>query len=725
MELSSGLFRSRVGRRILALFFLSALVPVAGVGLWGYLQVGQQLEGQAEGQLRQAAKNTGMTALQRLQMLAAGLQTAGAELAAAGGSVPEAAVRVAASQREMVEGISWVPAAGPARTLLGDPVRPPDVEPEREGRLASGRPLAVVRSGPEGTELLVGRSVSREGPEAGSVWARVDQIRLWGTGTDRWELPDRDTDLCVFTGDGVPVHCTLAADAGVLDGHVASLGGGARSFEWERGDRSQVAGAWSVFLESTFGIPAWTVVLSRPRSAVVAPVTGFRREYVILLAVTLLVVLLLSNVQIRKSLVPLERLREGTRRVAAGDYGTPVEVESEDEFRDLANAFNRMTDRVRRNIQTLTAVGEVDRSILSQLDTEQIVATVLRRAPDLFGARRVRVVVLDAPGREGGWLYDPAPSSGEDDGWERRRFRMDADIGALLGSADGPVDAPPDLELDGAGSGTAPGRTLLVPVRLPEGVAGSLVLELPPEGGLDRDARQAARHLADQLGVALSNAALLEELDQLTWGALTALARSIDAKSAWTAGHSERVTAMAVAVGEEIGLEAESLERLRRGAILHDIGKIGVPAEILDKPGPLDDTEWKRMTDHTIIGVRILEPVAQFEDVIPIVRSHHERWDGDGYPDGLAGEEIPFLARLLSVPDAFDAMTSERPYRSALSVERAVEILGEEAGRQFDPEIAEAMVRLVRRGDLERGLDRDPVEELRGAATWPGGGPRG
>jgi len=185
------------------------------------------------------------------------------------------------------------------------------------------------------------------------------------------------------------------------------------------------------------------------------------------------------------------------------------------------------------------------------------------------------------------------------------------------------------------------------------------------------------------------------KLDGLGRGALTALARAIDAKSGWTSGHSDRVSEMSVALGRELGLSRVELEQLHRGGLLHDLGKIGIRSTILDKPGKLTDEEMRIVREHPQIGADILAPIEAFADVIPIVRHHHERYDGKGYPLGLAGEQIPLVARILAVVDVYDALTSERPYRKALSKREVVEDFRSVAGSQFDPVVVAAFLGLI------------------------------
>ncbi|MFY9559835.1 MAG: HD domain-containing phosphohydrolase [Terriglobales bacterium] len=187
----------------------------------------------------------------------------------------------------------------------------------------------------------------------------------------------------------------------------------------------------------------------------------------------------------------------------------------------------------------------------------------------------------------------------------------------------------------------------------------------------------------------------VEALEQLDLGTLTALARAIDAKSTWTAGHSERVTNLALRIGHAIGLPAGDLQIMHRGGLLHDIGKIGTPPAILDKPGKLEPEEMQIMRDHVKIGVRILEPIPCLREAMPIVAQHHEWFNGSGYPAGLAGENISLHARIFAVADCYDAIVSARPYRKGLPTQRALEILKQNSGTQFDPMPVEVLTRLI------------------------------
>jgi len=204
-----------------------------------------------------------------------------------------------------------------------------------------------------------------------------------------------------------------------------------------------------------------------------------------------------------------------------------------------------------------------------------------------------------------------------------------------------------------------------------------------------------ARQLADQVAVALSNSKLIDELKALTWGTLEAFARAIDAKSPWTAGHSERVTTMSMRIAKQMGHSDAELEVLHRGALLHDIGKLGISVKLLDKPGRLDDEEIRQVRNHPSIGGRILQPINAFSDILPIVEQHHEKYDGTGYPRKLAGDEIDINARILAVADTYDAMTSDRPYRKGFDHEKAIRLILEETGAQFDPNVLRAFMAAI------------------------------
>ena len=171
-----------------------------------------------------------------------------------------------------------------------------------------------------------------------------------------------------------------------------------------------------------------------------------------------------------------------------------------------------------------------------------------------------------------------------------------------------------------------------------------------------------------------------------------ALAAALEERDRYTGEHSESVVDLTARVAEALGLGPDEVSDVRRAALLHDIGKVGIPDEILNKPGPLDQREWRIMREHPAIGERILRAIPGLGPIARVVRHEHERWDGNGYPDGLAGTEIPLAARIILACDAYHAMVSDRPYRRAMSHTDAIAELNAHAGTQFDPDVVEALI---------------------------------
>ncbi|HYW28426.1 MAG TPA: HD domain-containing phosphohydrolase [Gaiellales bacterium] len=206
------------------------------------------------------------------------------------------------------------------------------------------------------------------------------------------------------------------------------------------------------------------------------------------------------------------------------------------------------------------------------------------------------------------------------------------------------------------------------------------------------------RLVCDHAGIVLGTATMAERLEEQHLATVAALAAALEAKDAYTGNHAQTIAEFAVAVGEELGLGGRELRATRMGALLHDVGKIGIPESILNKPGPLTDDEFTVMKRHTVIGADIIAGIPGMEEVVSLVRSSHERWDGRGYPDGLQGNEVPRGAYVIAVCDAFHAMVEDRVYRKAMSYEGAIAELRRCSGTQFMPAAVEALVAVVERG---------------------------
>lgn len=252
---------------------------------------------------------------------------------------------------------------------------------------------------------------------------------------------------------------------------------------------------------------------------------------------------------------------------------------------------------------------------------------------------------------------------------------------------------------------------MCVPLRTTDDVLGALYVDsLSGAGRFNESDLELLAAVGNQAGVAMHRMRLMRELERLLLDTIKAIAATIDARDGYTHRHSERVAALVSQLARELGLTEADRETAELSALLHDVGKIAVPDAILNKPGKLTPEEFAEMQKHPVHGARILENIQSetVKAVLPGVKYHHEKWDGTGYPEGLSGESIPFLGRLLCVADVFDALTSTRSYRGAWSPTDAMSMIEREAGKHFDPAVAAAAVSLFRRGELN--VDAMPSE---------------
>jgi putative two-component system response regulator len=241
-------------------------------------------------------------------------------------------------------------------------------------------------------------------------------------------------------------------------------------------------------------------------------------------------------------------------------------------------------------------------------------------------------------------------------------------------------------------------RTQLVPILMTTSVQGADSEIAGIDSGADEFLLKPLKPalMRSRIRSMLRNKALIDSLEEAE-SILFALAKSVEARDNYTGLHCERLAAYSVALGQALGLSRQDQLALYRGGYLHDIGKVSIPDAILFKRGLLTEQEWQIMRMHTIRGEEICRPMKTLAPVLPIIRSHHERWDGTGYPDGLRGEEIPLLARILQVADIYDALTTARSYKPAFSHEHAIEIMLEEARRGWrDPELIPLFAEVTR-----------------------------
>lgn len=242
---------------------------------------------------------------------------------------------------------------------------------------------------------------------------------------------------------------------------------------------------------------------------------------------------------------------------------------------------------------------------------------------------------------------------------------------------------------------------ICVPIKIRNSVLGAIYLDTHVRlRHFTEQDLQFISIIANQAGVAIQNAKLYEDMDELFTGSLKTLVATIEAKDPITSGHSLRVMKFSQAIGEEMKLNKEQMRVLTISSLLHDIGKVGIPEMILGKPAPLSKNEFIRMKEHAARGAEIIKNIKNVEAVVFGVRHHHERYDGYGIPDGLKGENIPIASRIIAVADTFDAMTSDRPYRKGIKMDKVIKEIERNSGSQFDPKIVSAFLSAYSKNSL-------------------------
>jgi HD-GYP domain-containing protein (c-di-GMP phosphodiesterase class II)/putative methionine-R-sulfoxide reductase with GAF domain len=347
----------------------------------------------------------------------------------------------------------------------------------------------------------------------------------------------------------------------------------------------------------------------------------------------------------------------------------------------LENA--RLYEAQRREADHLKALLEFTGAISEEASPEEIWNETVRAASRILGTS----CALWLPGPEATFRVVAHSDEG---GVARLHPVLDGDaVRNLIGKRNEPfLVAAEQLGMSGA-------EIAVAPLRAKGSVEGFISVYDPSDGGQSSDeVLRLLGGLSYQASIALQRSRSFESLEETFVSTVEALANALEANDEYTSSHTRWITDMALKVGRTLGFDSVALKRLELGALFHDIGKIGVPTSILLKPGPLTDEERRLVEMHPELGERILAPIARLTEVRPIVRSCHERWDGQGYPDGKAGEEIPIEARVILVCDAFHAMTTDRPYRRRMGTEEAARRLREASGSQFDPAVVDAFLAL-------------------------------
>jgi len=375
----------------------------------------------------------------------------------------------------------------------------------------------------------------------------------------------------------------------------------------------------------------------------------------------------------------MERLREANAELARHKALLAQRVQK------TAQELKRTHALVREQEERLTALNRLGEVIAGERELTPLLSSVMETLAERTGAAGVAILLREGDdlvvrARDGS---DPQPLGG------RQPLHQ--------GPAGQAALTQQPLLLWGAGAAgqePAPGQphrgpsVICVPVLRRGGVLGVIRLtDRPGERYLDAGDLDFVTSVARHIAPALENALLYRSVEQRCLAVIETLVNTVEAKDPYLSGHSRRVAELAASLARASGATPDEIEVLHRAAVLHDIGKVGISDMVLDKPAELSPEERNLVRAHPLVGERIVGSLKFLEPARPLIRHHHERLDGRGYPDGLGGDDLPRLVRILSIADVFEAMTADRPYRPALSVEQAVAELRQAAGRQFDPEL--------------------------------------
>ncbi len=331
------------------------------------------------------------------------------------------------------------------------------------------------------------------------------------------------------------------------------------------------------------------------------------------------------------------------------------------ELRDTAVRIEKANTDLERRVRELETLQEASRTITASLDLDETLRSIIQMTREIVDSSCCAIRLLDDEKHQG----------------------------RLLGDAPEPASETDELVLAGHRHRLA---TLSVPLTIGQRVIGYFELSSASAESFSPDDRRVLQVLASQAAIAIENARLFEHTQETYYETIRSLAQALEARDSYTKGHSDRVTRYALATAEVMGLSEHSLKVLQYAGLLHDIGKIGISDSILHKRLALSEDEWETIRSHPLFGDTILGPIRFLADAQQIVLHHHERHDGSGYPGQLKGDEVPLEARIIAVADAFDAMTSDRPYRQAMPRPQAIEEIRRSAGKQFDPQVVAAFL---------------------------------
>ncbi len=674
-------FRGKVSRRILATVAICAIIPIVTLVGLTFHSTKHRLETDTANRLQLASKNIAIALMSELtsvemEIRRIALTHSSAEIQ---GIIPNDSIPF----RKQLLKRAWVLSS--PKQLFDLPYTP---TAKTLNRIQSGSPQLTILPGKPQSTLLLWIPVSFRDEQYKTTVAEINISRLLHHA--KMFLPE---GARVLLTDNYHQYHLFDSDY-----HIPAQPG-STSYEIDIDREKYLAGHWNLSLEALYNSAPWHIIVAEPKNLLFSSLLDLQINTALTAFATFWIVLLASLLLIKQTLQPLDQLQQATTKISSGDYNLDLNITSHNEFGKLATSFTSMAEKIQSQINYQQQHTQSVRDIFASTTEKQIIREFFKGLAKTLKTSSASLVT-----------YKKDINHPETKRWVAN-FSSPEEIHScpVIGISPNSFDSffsttKPYLISDQYG--------FPCPIKLPDSreelklfhfyinidQQRAAIVSIPTQETIPgKEELGGIRQLADQLGIALSRISMLKELASLNMGVLTALARTVDANSPWTHGHSERVCEYALGIARELEYSADDLLDLQRASLLHDLGKISIPSEVLNKPAPLTPQERLLMQDHPAEGDRIIEPIEAFTSIRPIVRQHHERWDGSGYPDGLKGYEICRGARILAVADVYDALYSERPYRSGWPQEKVINYLRKNSGTAFDPDIVEALIRTLKK----------------------------
>jgi len=512
MKLGTTFFRSRVARRIFVLFVFCALVPISVLAIISFSQVSELLNKQSQRQLHLTSKSLGISIFERLSFLEEQLNIFSATTTA----TPEVSKHRSVEDyseglRKRFKGLTLIADSGTYIHFFGPIQNPAQQSAEEKQHIRSGKTILSTRlTADNRLGIFMMRALDPQDPKQGILFGEINPMYLWGL-SEYNTLPSM-TELCVLDESDNVIFSASPLFPSYLEKSAFKMSHSSlNQFQWKYDGRDYLASFWTIFLEYNFFCPKWTVVLSLPKDYVYAPMAYFKKIFPLVILLSLLVVLLLSGILIRRTMHPIANLKNGTRRIAMRDFDSRVTVTSGDEFQDLAESFNEMAKQLGRQFNALVTTEQIHRAILSSLDTGKIVDTVLTRIHDIFSYDFVSVTLINSQDKSSTRTYfrliktevvelvegveiTPQEEKKLIDNSEILSINVDEDLPGYLGQ----------FACRGMKSFTA------FPLLVKQDLAGVMVLGSFDSFSPKKEDLPQARLLADQVAIALSNARLTQ-----------------------------------------------------------------------------------------------------------------------------------------------------------------------------------------------------------------------